>query len=558
MNSSHHRDAASGQRLTPMNELVTCPPIASAELVEGGAWEEGSTLDRLYSSSLYWSTPFPPDHARRRESLRVQWQTPSGDAVGHYPLDWLHAHVPSVTSATCSALDGLVTSPNAEEQPPDAAPRATAKPPSAPAWDVSGLRAPYAATAVIHGAGLPAAVAPGVQDHDSPTLKHPPPSASTAAIILSLKEEGRACSIPRVSLSSLVSSPAALTAATSELVRCGAMLLSGCGSHDTPAADAGDVEATVARVAGLFGYGVQPTLYGPTFTVESTSNPINAAYSPCFLEGHQDLAYYESAPGLQLLHCTRFDAALVGGESLLLDLSAVAEALRRADPRAFVTLATVPVTLQKVHYAREEPAHMIYRRPAISVAAPAAMGYALGLAAARADSSGLSRHASRLPSLEDEGFASLDGVPEWVWAEAARAAGKVTAVAWAPPFEGALRASPAVAEEHFSAVKVLWAALDECQRLGVAADCLRLQEGEMLVFNNRRLLHGRMSFGPDPSKADLPVPAGGLVRRLRGAYVNIDEFQSRHESHRGAQRGSQGASGTAHLAQTCHVYNGTV
>jgi gamma-butyrobetaine dioxygenase len=36
-------------------------------------------------------------------------------------------------------------------------------------------------------------------------------------------------------------------------------------------------------------------------------DPINVAYSTLGLVMHQDLVYYESPPGLQLLHCMRFD-----------------------------------------------------------------------------------------------------------------------------------------------------------------------------------------------------------------------------------------------------------
>ena len=44
----------------------------------------------------------------------------------------------------------------------------------------------------------------------------------------------------------------------------------------------------------------------------------------------------------------------------------------------------------------------------------------------------------------------------------------------------------------------------------------RLRPGEMLVFNNRRMLHGRDAFGTDDG-----------VRWLRGCYVCIDEFANK-------------------------------
>jgi Taurine catabolism dioxygenase TauD, TfdA family len=54
-------------------------------------------------------------------------------------------------------------------------------------------------------------------------------------------------------------------------------------------------------------------------------DPINVAYSNLGLDLHIDLAYYESPPGLQLLHCLQFDDDVVGGLSQLLDGYRVAE-----------------------------------------------------------------------------------------------------------------------------------------------------------------------------------------------------------------------------------------
>ena len=51
---------------------------------------------------------------------------------------------------------------------------------------------------------------------------------------------------------------------------------------------------------------------GTVFDVVSTDNPINIAYSNIALDLHQDLPYYESPPGLQLLHCLKFSPAVTG------------------------------------------------------------------------------------------------------------------------------------------------------------------------------------------------------------------------------------------------------
>ena len=42
------------------------------------------------------------------------------------------------------------------------------------------------------------------------------------------------------------------------------------------------------------------------FDVKCEENPINIAYSNAVLDFHMDLVYYESPPGLQLLHCVRW------------------------------------------------------------------------------------------------------------------------------------------------------------------------------------------------------------------------------------------------------------
>lgn len=50
---------------------------------------------------------------------------------------------------------------------------------------------------------------------------------------------------------------------------------------------------------------VQTTIYDQFFDVKVDKKPINIAYSSVGLEYHMDLMYYESAPGIQLLHCLK-------------------------------------------------------------------------------------------------------------------------------------------------------------------------------------------------------------------------------------------------------------
>ena len=55
---------------------------------------------------------------------------------------------------------------------------------------------------------------------------------------------------------------------------------------------------------------------GTIFDVVSTDNPINIAYSNIALDLHQDLPYYESPPGVQLLHCLKFSASVTGASTI--------------------------------------------------------------------------------------------------------------------------------------------------------------------------------------------------------------------------------------------------
>jgi len=98
-------------------------------------------------------------------------------------------------------------------------------------------------------------------------------------------------------------------------------------------------DGQVLEVARLLGY-VRETHYGRVFDVRSLPNPNNLAFSDRGLGVHTDNPYREPVPGLQILHCMRADEE--GGESLFVDGFAVAVELQAQDPPAFDTLTRVP------------------------------------------------------------------------------------------------------------------------------------------------------------------------------------------------------------------------
>ena len=232
--------------------------------------------------------------------------------------------------------------------------------------------------------------------------------------------------------------------------------------HEAGGASSGDVPPPtdgVRLVAELIGP-LQPNIYGDIFDVVSKGDAAeNIAYTSEALGPHMDLCYYESPPGLQLLHCLQYDADVAGGESLLIDGFAVAEAVRAAAPAAFATLSKVPATFLKDHSRRAKPVLLSYQRPHLAV----------------------DRRGERL-----------------------------TGFFWSPPFEGPVCGLTLdEVGSYYGAYRVLHAAIAAAPRWEQ-----QLQPGEMLVFNNRRMLHGRASFH---------ATAGG-GRHLRGCYVNIDEY----------------------------------
>jgi gamma-butyrobetaine dioxygenase len=233
----------------------------------------------------------------------------------------------------------------------------------------------------------------------------------------------------------------------------------------------GQVSALARRIGP-----VMNTIYGQQWDVKVSPNPINIAYSSMGLDLHQDLVYYESPPGLQLLHCLCFDDCIKGGSTTFVDAFAAAERLRHLDPPAFHTLTQVPATFQKIHYDRPEPVHMVYRRPHVAV----------------------------------------------------NGGGEVVGVFWAPPFEGPLLAPPDRVHEYFRAYR-LFARLLEGREEGGGVCAggdgkvrIRLRPGEVVVFNNRRMVHGRDAF-------EVAEDAGGGRggRHLQGCYLPIEVFASR-------------------------------
>ena len=202
---------------------------------------------------------------------------------------------------------------------------------------------------------------------------------------------------------------------------------------------------------------VRSSNFGFCFDVRSKAEPISNAYTANYLSLHTDLPHYELPPGLQILHCLANEAE--GGASILADGIAVAELLRRTEPEVFARLSETPVPF------RFQDAE--------------------------------SEFAARHPIIE----CNHAGDPVYInWSNSTLAPLDV-------PFEEMPGMRAAIRR---------FVALIESPRFLIER---KLEAGEMLVFDNRRMLHGRTAFRPETG-----------MRHFQGCYLETAEVLSRRNA----------------------------
>jgi len=207
----------------------------------------------------------------------------------------------------------------------------------------------------------------------------------------------------------------------------------------------------VLEVAALIGW-VRETNYGRVFDVRAVSDPNNLAYTGLSLGLHTDNPYRDPVPGLQTLHCLHSGEG--GGVSLFADGFSVAETLRSQDPQTVNTLAATPVRFEFA----DATSYLWAERPII---------------------------------LQSE-------------------SGHVEAVHYNSRSIAPLRLPLGKIPEFYRAYRVFAQLLRDGRHVASTP----LAEGELVVFDNRRVLHGRTAF----SSAD--------ARWLQGCYLDQDGLRS--------------------------------
>ncbi|MBF7055061.1 TauD/TfdA family dioxygenase [Halomonas sp. KAO] len=209
----------------------------------------------------------------------------------------------------------------------------------------------------------------------------------------------------------------------------------------------------VSRLAERIGP-LRPTNFGARFDVRSKPNPNNAAYTAIALALHTDLPNWRQPPDIQLLYCLENGAE--GGESIFADGFAAAESLRQSSPEAFRLLSETPIDFR----FQDEHHDIVCRAPVIA--------------------------------LDEAGSVIEVRLNNWI--------------------RDSLLLPAETIEAWYNAYRTFWQRVHAPQhRLEFA-----LAPGEMVAFDNRRVLHGRNAFDPNSGR-----------RHLQGTYLDLDMCESR-------------------------------
>ncbi|CAG8248368.1 unnamed protein product [Penicillium nalgiovense] len=216
------------------------------------------------------------------------------------------------------------------------------------------------------------------------------------------------------------------------------------------------VEAIATRMGPL-----RNTFYGSTFDVRTVPEAINVAYTNQFLGFHMDLMYMNEPPGYQLLHC--LENSCSGGESLFADTFSAAKVMKDRYPEEYKVLCD-----QRLGYEYRHKDHIYYNE----------------------------RPVFELDSDTDE----------------------LRHVNYSPPFQSPLPPRDGNGHDTESVNKLRNALAKFTSIIDNEKHIfeLKLNPGDCVIFDNRRIVHARREFNASVGS-----------RWLAGAYVDTDALLSR-------------------------------
>ncbi|MGB1238135.1 MAG: TauD/TfdA family dioxygenase [Pseudomonadales bacterium] len=218
--------------------------------------------------------------------------------------------------------------------------------------------------------------------------------------------------------------------------------------------DTPTADDSILNIASRYGY-VRDTNFGRYFEVFSKPEANDLAYTPHAIGPHTDNPYRDPVPGIQLLHCLKNETS--GGYSTLVDSLSVAAELKRIDPEGYQLLTKIAV---RFRFFDSDTEHVAFH-----------------------------------PLIE------LDPL------------GNIAGIHYSPRLDD-LPLLPQAQLQQFQRARATLGTLLEDPRFEKK---FKLEDGELMMFDNNRVLHGRTEF--DPSEG---------VRHLQGCYIDRDGPKSLH------------------------------
>lgn len=209
---------------------------------------------------------------------------------------------------------------------------------------------------------------------------------------------------------------------------------------------------SILTVAGHFGH-VRHTNFGRYFEVYSRPGSNDLAYRPVPLAPHTDNPYRNPVPGIQILHCLANETT--GGHSTLVDGFRVCEQLQDEDPDGFQLLKETEIAFR----FRDGGAHLMDRHPMIET----------------------------------------DGL------------GRPTGIHYSPRLDETPLLDPEILRSFHRARHRLGSLLSYPEN----EFRFLLEQGQLMMFDNNRVLHGRTAYDPNEG-----------LRHLQGCYIDRDGPES--------------------------------
>ena len=207
--------------------------------------------------------------------------------------------------------------------------------------------------------------------------------------------------------------------------------------------------SSVEKIANKIGY-VRESIFGGLWSFESNNDMADSAYTQDELRPHTDSTYSNDAPGLQLLLCCHYEAT--GGESIMVDGFKIAEKIYKENRDLYTLLSEIEVKGQYIG----DGVFLEAKRPIFKLNSNKEL--------VQVSFNNYDRAAFRM---DDEKTLK---------------------------FYDAIREFDLIANNR----EYQWRHI--------------LKPGELLIFNNWRILHGRGSFKGD--------------RKMSGCYINKEDFDS--------------------------------